>query len=210
MMNILIVDDHDLIREGIKKILRLESDIRISAEASSGSDVLRLLASNPIDVVLLDISMPGVSGLDLVRDIRKQNPRVAILIVSMHPEDRFAVRALRAGAAGYLTKERAGDHLAVAIRRVASGKKWISEHLAEMLAEELDHPADAEPHQVLSDREFQVFLLLARGKTVAEISEELHLGTTTVSTYRARILQKMGAASNADLIQYAYSRRLLE
>lgn len=210
MIKVMIADDHDLIREGIRKILRSESDISVVAETAHGGEVIALLSKHKPDVLLLDISMPGPSGLDLLRDIRAHTRKTAVLMLSMHPESRFAVRAMRAGAAGYLTKDHAGEQLAKAIRRVAAGGRYITEGLAETLAEELSAAHDQPPHARLSDREFQVFLLLASGKPVGAIAEELNLGVTTISTYRARILEKMGLSSNADMTQYAYAHKLLE
>lgn len=210
MIRVIVADDHDLIREGIKKILKKESDIHIVGETQRGSEVLDLLTAHPTDVLLLDISMPGISGLDLIKDVRARFRKTAILMLSMHPESRFAIRALRSGASGYLTKEHAGEQLAKAIRRIATGGKYITDDLAEQLAEELNHPEDRPPHASLSDREFQVFLLLAGGRSVGAIAGDLNLGVTTISTYRARILEKMGASTNADLTQYAYSHKLIE
>ncbi len=210
MIRVIVADDHDLVREGIKKILLTSSEIKIVGEAQDGLSALELLRSHPADVLILDISLPGISGLDLLQDMKKSFKKTAVLIVSMHAEERFALRAVRNGASGYLTKEKAGESLIDAVRKLAGGGRYITPALADRLAEEVQHPAHHEPHEALSDREFQVFLLLAAGRSVSSVAEELHLSVTTVSTYRARILEKMALASNADMTQYAYSRKLLE
>ena len=210
MIKVCIADDHDLIREGIKKILRTSADMSLVGEAQNGTEVMDVLRKHPSDVLILDISLPGISGLDLLQDLRRTFRKTAVLIVSMHPEERYAIRAFRNGASGYLTKDKAGEFLLEAVRRLASGGRYITEALADRLAEELQRPAHKEPHETLSDREFQIFLFLASGKSVGTIAEELHLGVTTISTYRARILEKMALSSNADMTQYAFSHRLLE
>lgn len=210
MIRVIVADDHDLVREGIKKILMTSSEIRLVGEAQDGPSALELLKSHPADVLILDISLPGISGLDLLQDLKKSFKKTAVLIVSMHPEERFALRALRNGASGYLTKDKAGESLVEAVRKLAGGGRYITPALADRLAEEVQHPAHHAPHEGLSDREFQIFLMLAAGKSVSTVAEVLHLGVTTVSTYRARILEKMSLASNADMTQYAFSHRLLE
>ena len=210
MIKVCIADDHDLIREGIKKILRTSADMSLVGEAQNGTEVMDVLRKHPSDVLILDISLPGISGLDLLQDLRRTFRKTAVLIVSMHPEERYAIRAFRNGASGYLTKDKAGEFLLEAVSRLASGGRYITEALADRLAEELQRPAHKEPHETLSDREFQIFLFLASGKSVGTIAEELHLGVTTISTYRARILEKMALSSNADMTQYAFSHRLLE
>lgn len=209
MIRVSIADDHDLIREGIKRILKTAPDIELVGEAQTGAEVADVLRKSVTDVLILDISLPGISGLDLLQDLRRSFKKTAILVVSMHPEDRFAVRAIRSGAAGYLTKEKAGEFLVQAIRRLASGGRFITDAVADRLAEDLQRPDDRPSHEMLSDREYQVFLLLAAGRTVGEVAEELRLGVTTVSTYRARILEKMGLTTNADMTQYAFSQHLL-
>lgn len=210
MITVCIADDHDLIREGIRKILSKASDLQLVGEAQHGPEVLDLIRRTQPDVLILDITMPGVSGLDLLQDIRKQFKKTSVLIVSMHPEERFAVRALRNGASGYLTKDKAGEHLVEAVRKIAAGGRFITDEVADRLAEELQRPENRAPHTALSDREFQVFLLLASGKTVSAVAEELNLGVTTISTYRTRILEKMSLSTNAELTRYAYAHKLLE
>jgi DNA-binding NarL/FixJ family response regulator len=210
MTKILIADDHELIREGLKKILKDAPDIQVSGEARDGQQIFEILKKEPIDVVVLDISLPGKSGLELLKDIKQDYPRVPVLILSMHPEDRFAVRALKAGAAGYVTKESAAQVLVQAIRKVVQGRKYISATLAEKLAIELEVPSDRPPHELLSDREYQVLCMIAGGKSVKEISAELYLSVSTVNTYRARILEKMNMKTDAELIRYAVQNQLVD
>jgi|SRR5690554_3072272 len=210
MIRIFITDDHSLIREGFKKILNDEKDISIVGEAGNAKDCMKFVLENNLDILILDLNLPDKSGLDLLKELKALRPQLKILILSMHPEDRFAMRVLRAGASGYVTKESAGDELVKAIRKVYNGGKYVSEHLAEILAFELQGGGDKPIHELLSDREFQVLQMIASGKTLAEISETLSLAVTTVSTYRARILEKLNLHSNAELIHYAITNDLLE
>ena len=210
MLKILIADDHPIVREGLKQILADEPDMEIVGEAGNGQGVVDFMWHNECDVVLLDISMPGRGGLDVIKELKQERPKLAILILSMHPEDQFAVRALRAGASGYLTKASASDELVKAVRKVSVGGKYISPSTAEMLADQIDQNGSTLPHERLSDREYQVMLMLASGKTVKEIADELCLSVKTISTYRSRILEKTKVKNNAQLTIYAVKHHLLE
>ncbi len=210
MINILIADDHVLIREGLKKILKNEPDMVVVGEAQNTRELFKHAKKGNLSIILLDISMPGESGLDALRDLRKESPKVPILILSMHPEDRFAVRALRAGASGYITKETAVEELVNAIRKIVWGGKYVSQSLAEKLAFELNGETDKPPHMALSDREFQVMRMIAAGKKRTEIAEELSLSLSTVNTYRTRILEKMRMETNVELARYAIEHGLIE
>lgn len=210
MINIFITDDHSLIREGFKKILNSEKDITIAGEAGNAKDCMSFVLNNNIDILILDLNLPDKNGLDLLKELKALKPELKILILSMHPEDRFAMRVLRAGASGYVTKESAGEELVRAIRKVFNGRKYVSEKLAEILAFEVQGGTDKPIHDILSDREFQVLQMIASGKTLAEISGILSLAVTTVSTYRARILEKLNLHSNAELIHYAITNDLVE
>jgi two-component system invasion response regulator UvrY len=210
MIKVLIADDHSLIREGFKKIISREVDMEIVGEAKNAGEVLESLAKKECDVVVLDISMPQKSGLDLLKELKQHYGRIAVLILSMHPEDRFAVRALKAGASGYITKERAPEELVNAIRKIREGGKYITNSLAETLATHFVHDRENLPHENLSDREFQVFLSLAQGKSVADISVELSLSHSTINTYRARIFDKMNMKNNSEIIHYAIRNKLID
>jgi len=210
MINILIADDHYLVREGFKKLINREVDMTIPAEAATGPDVLEKLAEEEIDVVVLDINMPGKSGLDLLKDLRDNYHHIKILILSMQPEDRFAIRLLKSGASGYITKESAPDELVKAIRKVYNGGKYISSTLAEKLAFDIDIDTEKPLHENLSDREFQIFELIGAGKSIAEIARELSLSQSTVHTYRTRVLEKMKMHSNAEIIHYAIKNKLVD
>ncbi|MFB0519205.1 MAG: response regulator [Acidobacteriota bacterium] len=210
MIKILIADDHAIVREGLKQIIQETSDIVVADEASNGQEVLEKVWKNDYDVVLLDISMPGRSGLDILKQLKSQKPELPVLILTVHPEEQYAVRVLRAGASGYLTKESAPDELIKAIRKVSMGRKYVSSTLAEKLATEVDIISEKPLHQALSDREYEVMCMIASGKTVKEIAEELCLSIKTISTYRSRILEKMKMKSNAELIHYAIQNRLVD
>ncbi len=210
MIRVLIADDHPIVREGLRQILSDTDDILVVDEADSGQAVMTCLARGHCDVVLLDISMPGRDGLDVLRELKQQQPKLPVLVLSMYPEEHYAVRVLRGGAAGYLTKSSAPDELISAIRRVSSGRKYISTSLAERLTYELDRDADKAAHEVLSDREYQVMHKIAVGKSVKEIAEELDLSVKTVSTYRTRILVKMNMKNNAEIVLYAVQNKLVE
>lgn len=210
MINILIADDHALFREGLKQILSRERDISVAAEAASGQETLDLLARHSVDLVILDITMPGRTGLDVLAEIREMKPPIPVLIVSMHPEDQYAVRVIRAGASGYLTKESAASELITAIHRIADGGRYISASVAERIADALESDHHEAPHHALSNREFQVMRLLAAGKTLREIAEDLILSEKTITTYRARILEKMHLRNNVELSQYAMRHKLID
>ena len=209
MISVLIADDHPVVLEGIKQIVADASDIVIRGEATNGKEVLDQVGAGQWDVVVLDVTMPGIHGLDLLKQLKAQHPKLRVLVLSMHPEDEYAVRLLRAGASGYLNKRSVSSRLVEAIRKVAQGGKYVSPALAEKLVFDLDVDSDDPPHKKLSDREFQVFCLLASGMTVTEVAEELSLSVKTVSTYRSRILEKMNMQRNADLTRYAIQHELV-
>lgn len=209
MKRILIADDHSIVREGLKQILSEMSEDVITDEASSGQEVLQKVWDNDFDLLLLDISMPGRSGLDILKQLKNEKPHLKILILSMHPEEQYAVRALKAGAAGYLTKERTPHELIEAIEKVSVGKKYVSSSLAETLAIHLESNSSKPLHETLSDREYEVMCMISSGKTVKEIADELSLSVKTISTYRSRVLGKMNMQNNAQLIHYTIQNKLL-
>jgi two-component system, NarL family, invasion response regulator UvrY len=208
MIKILVADDHAVVRRGLNQIVAERPDMRVCGEARDAREVLALLRKGEWDVLVLDINMPDQSGLEVLGEVKRQRPELPVLILSMHPEEQFAVRALKSGASGYLTKESAPEELVAAIHKVHGGGKYVSPSLAEKLAFALERGADA-PHEALSDREYQVLCLIASGKTVGEIAEGLYLSVKTVSTYRARVLEKMGMKTNAELTRYAICNRLV-
>ena len=210
MIRVLVADDHAVVRRGVLQILADAPDIVVAGEASTGREVLQAVWKNNLDVLVLDIAMPDGGGLEVLKQLRTLKPDLRVLILSMYPERQYAVRALKAGAAGYLTKDSAPDELITAIRRAAQGGKYISQSLAEKLAVEVGDEVEKEPHETLSDREYQVTCLLAAGKTVTEIATELSLSAKTVSTYRARTLKKLGLRNTAEIIRYALERGLVE
>ncbi len=210
MTRIAIADDHVLVRRGLAELLREMDDLDVVAEAASGEELLRALRDTEVDVVVMDMNMPGPSGLDLVKSILSEFRAMPILVLSAHPEDQYAVRVVRAGAKGYLTKESAEAELVAAIERVTSGQRYLSQTLAESLLQALDAGPDDEPHATLSDREYQVLRLLASGMTASAIGEHLSLSVKTISTYRSRLLQKMGMANNAELTRYALENGLVD
>lgn len=209
-MKVIIVDDHELIREGLKKVLVKHSDLKVVGEAAYSQDLLDLLDRHEVDVVILDISMPGKSGLELLRDIKNFHPKVKTLVLSMYPEDRFAIRALKAGASGYLSKQSAAKELVNALRKIMSGGKYISPALAEQLVLEIETPSDKPLHEKLSNREFEIMLKISLGKSVSEIADELILSVNTITSYRARVMQKMNMKSNAEIIRYALKNQLVD
>ncbi len=210
MIRILIADDHAILRRGLKEILVDELKDAIFAEAGNAQQVLTDVRKQVWDLVILDITMPGRSGLDLLRDLKQLQPELPVLVLSMHPEDQYAKRVLRSGAAGYMNKETAPKELVTAIRKILDGGRYVSAALAEKLASDLSADAARLPHERLSDREFEVLRMIASGKTVSQIAEELHLSVTTVSTHRARILEKMDMANNAELMRYAMINALID
>lgn len=209
MIRILIADDHAIVRKGLKQLLLEEFPTAKVEESGDAEDLINKATQSQWDVVICDMSMPGRSGLDALRQIRQTSPSLPVLIMSMHPEDQYALRVLKAGASGYLNKESIHDELIKAIRTVLLGKKFITPSIAEKLAEAFDTDTGHQLHESLSDREFDVFKLLATGKSVSEIASQLSLSVTTVSTYRARIMEKMSMRSNADLTRYALEKSLI-
>ena len=210
MIRILIADDHPIVRQGFKQVLSETADLVVADEAGNGREVLALVARRDYDVILLDISMPEKNGLEVLKELKAVNPRIPVLILSIYPEEQYAIRALKAGASGYLTKASAPDELISAIRKVSRGGKYISSSLAEKLAYEVGGDAGKAPHETLSDREYQILLLIASGKTVSDIAGEMCLSVKTVSTYRSRILEKMKLKNNAELTTYAIRNKLVE
>ena len=210
MIRVVIADDHQILREGLKQLLQAAGDLDVVAEAADGHQVLDRIRSLDIDILLLDMSMPGKSGIELIRQVKTERPKLRILVLSMHEEHQYAVRAIRAGASGYLTKESASSQLVAAIRRVAGGGAFISAEVAEHLAHDaMPHAADRPLHSTLSDREYQVFTRLVGGESVSQIALALHLSGKTISTHKARLMEKLHVASNADLVHYALKHRLV-
>jgi len=210
MIRILGADDHTVVREGIKQILTGQDDMVVEDEAGNGQEVINSITKKHFDLILLDISMPGRSGLEILEEIKTIQPKLPVLILSMHPEEQYAVRTLRAGAAGYLTKASAPQELISAIRKVSKGGKYVTSSLAEKLAFELDTGVEKPDHEKLSNREYQVMLMLASGRSVSEVAEELCLSAKTISTYRTRILEKMNMKKNAELTLYAVKNSLIQ
>ncbi|RRQ21444.1 response regulator [Thiohalobacter thiocyanaticus] len=210
MISVLIADDHPVVRAGMRQIIDADDQTSVIAEAGSGEEVLEATVRSPFDVLLLDISMPGPSGVDLLQRLRAARCQAAILFMSMYPEDQFAVRLLKSGASGYLTKESAPDQLVAAIHKVARGGRFISASLAEILADTLTSDEDRPAHETLSNREYQVFQMLASGKSVSETARELNISVKTVSTYRTRILEKMNMSKNAEFTYYAIKNGLID
>jgi DNA-binding NarL/FixJ family response regulator len=210
MLRVLITDDHPLIRRGLKQVLQEGLGSVVVGEAQNAGEALEQIVKRSWDVAVMDITMPGRSGLDILRDIRNANPKLPVLILSMHSEDQFARRVLKAGAAGFIPKETAPEELIKAIRKVLSGGKYITPSLAEKIAFDLAKPPEEAPHEHLSDREFRVLQLIASGKSVSQIGEHLSLSVKTISTYRARILEKMRMQNNAELTHYAIKHELVD
>jgi DNA-binding NarL/FixJ family response regulator len=210
MIKVLVADDHVIVRRGLKQILAETPDIVVGGEAGTAQEVRTLVSEQRWNAVVLDISLPGAAGLELLADIKREKPELPVLILTAYPEEQYAVRAIRAGAAGFLTKESAPEKLIEAVRKVASGGRWVSAELAETLASLLAGEAKGAPHERLSDREFEVFKMLSSGKTVSQVAQELALSVKTVSTHRTRILKKMEMKTNAELTHYAMRNRLVE
>ena len=210
MIRVIIADDHAAVRRGVKDILADEADMEIGAEASTSQELLELVRKQAWDAVVLDISLPGRSGLEVLSELKQERPSLPVLVHTMHAEDQFAVRALRAGAAGYLTKDSPPAELVKALRKIVAGGKYVGQSLAEKLAVNVDANIDRAPHEALSDREFQILRVLASGKTVSEIADELSLSVKTISTYRSRILDKMKMKNNAELMRYALQQKVVE
>lgn len=209
-IRVLIADDHAIVRQGLRQILSDTPDLTVSGEAENGVQAVQMVRAGEWDVVLMDVSMPDRNGIDALKLIKKEHPRLPVLILSMYPEEQYAIRALKAGAAGYLTKQSAPELLVTAIRQVASGKKYVSPSLAEELANAIGDDCERPPHEKLSDREYQTLCMIASGKTPAEIAEALNLSVKTVSVYRARLLEKMNLRNNAELTHYGLKHGLAE
>lgn len=209
-IKVLIADDHAIFREGLKQILADTKDIVAEAEAENGHDTIQMARSSNCHVILLDISLPDRSGIEVLKQIKKELPNLAVLMLSMHREDQYAVRSLKAGAAGYLNKQSAPAELVNAIREVAAGRKYISPALAQELANHVSEDRQVMPHETLSDREYQTLTMIASGKAVSDIASELLLSVKTISMYRARLLQKMKLRHNAELTHYAIKNHLVD
>ena len=210
MLRLLVADDHEIVRKGLVKVLtEILQPIKVD-EAINGQEALSKVLKGEYDLVVLDIKMPGKSGLDVLKEIKQHKPKLPVLILSMHPEEQFAMRAMRAGAAGYLTKECAGEELVLAIRKALKGGKYISDSLAQILAGELDNDSEKPLHEVLSDREYQVMLMIASGKPVGTIAKELCLSVKTISSHRANLLRKMRMKNNAEITHYAIQNKLVD
>ena len=210
MIRLIIADDHTVVRKGLKQIFEETPDIEVTDEAPTGMELLEKIKKDSFDVVLLDISMPGRDGLDVLKVLKTDMPELPVLIFTMYPEEQYALRVLKAGASGYLNKESSPEELIDAIRKVSEGRKYISPYLAELLASNLETSGEAPLHDNLSDREFQVMCMIASGKTVTEIARQLSLSINTISTYRLRILDKLNMKSNAEITHYAIKNQLVE
>ena len=209
IIRVFIADDHAIVREGLKQILADTKDIIVAGEAENGHDAIKRFRAAKCQVMLLDISLPDRSGIDVLKQIKKEKPELAVLMLSMHREDQYAIRSLKAGAAGYMTKQSAPRELVTAIRQVAAGQKYVSAALAQTLAAQVGEDHEAPPHDALSDREYQTLTMIASGKTVSDIARELSLSVKTVSEYRARLLAKMKLKNSAELTHYAIRNQLV-
>lgn len=209
-INVLIADDHAILRAGLRQVLSETEDIHVVAEAGTANDAIKLCRTHPADVMLLDITLPDRSGIEALQYIKKDNPQISVLMLSMHREDQYALRALKAGASGYLCKQSASDELVDAVRMVAKGKKYISEAVAELLANQVTGDSDKPLHETLSNREYETLLMIASGQSVSEIADKLSLSVKTISMYRTRILEKMHFKHNAELTHYAIKNNLVE
>ncbi len=209
MINVIIADDHTIVRHGLRQILSVENDIQTVAEAQNGQEVLEIVGDTKVDVVVLDIKMPGRNGLETLKELRRLHPEIAVIVLSMYPKDQYAVRVLKAGAAGYITKESAPDELVAAIRKAYRGEKYIGPEIAELLASYIEHGVADEPHKLLSDREYEVLCHIGSGKGITEISMEMNLSVKTISTYRSRIIEKTGLSTNSEIMRYAIDHSLI-
>ena len=210
MIRVFIADDHPLVRKGLRELLNEELDLKVVGEGTNSSDVLDGLSKHAVDVLVTDFSMPGRSGFDLVADAKRMNAKLKILILSIHPEDRFAVRAIKAGASGYITKDSPPEELVAAIRKVADGRKYVSQRLVERLADELEKDTERQPLESLSVRELQIMCMIAQGKRVKQIADDLNLSFRTINSARARIMRKLGMKSNVEMTYYALKNGLID
>ena len=209
MIKILIADDHTIVRHGLKQIVDAEAQMTTVGEAKNGNEVLEMARKTAIDVVVLDISMPGRNGLETLKDLKREHPAIAVIVLSMYPKDQYAVRVIKAGASGYLTKEDAPEELVNAIKKAFRGEKYISPEVAGLLADYIEQGSSDTPHKLLSDREYEVFCGIGNGKSVTQISEELYLSVKTISTYRTRIMEKTGMSTNAEITRYCIDNHLV-
>jgi DNA-binding NarL/FixJ family response regulator len=210
MIRVVIADDHQILREGLKQLLQAAGDLDVVGEAADGFAVLDRVRTLDFDLLLLDMSMPGKSGVDLIKQVKAEKPKLRVLVLRMHEEHQYAVRAIRAGASGYLTKESAASQLVSAIRKVAAGGAYITAEVAERLAQDAMPRSEGPAHAALSDREFEVFRMLVNGESVTDIASRLHLSAKTISTHKARLMEKLGVDNNADLVHYAVRHRLID
>lgn len=210
MIRILIVDDHNIVHQGLNFILDKKHNMKVAANCTNGTEAMKWVCNNYCDVALIDIAMPDMSGIDLLKLLRQEKPELPVLILSAYPEDQYAVRLIKAGAAGYLNKECIPEEIVRAVKSVIQGKKYISPTVAEILANELSKPEGKLPHETLSNREYQILLLLAAANSITEISSSLKLSANTISTYRKRILEKMNLSSNAELMRYVIENNLIQ
>ncbi len=209
MIKVLLADDHTIVRHGLKQIIDTDSEMTVVGEAASGSEVMEFVKKTPVDVIVLDISMSGRNGLETLKDLKREYPAISVLILSMHSKDQYAVRVIKAGAFGYLSKEDAPEELVNAIKKAFRGEKYISPEVAELLADYIEHGLSDTPHTLLSDREYEVFREIGRGKSITQISTELALSVKTVSTYKTRIIEKTGMATNAEITRYCIEYNLV-
>lgn len=210
MVKILLVDDHAIVRDGLKRIINDTTGMTVADEAENGQQALEKIWNGSFDLIILDITMPGRSGLEILKEIKQFNPKLPVLVLTMHSEEQYAVRILKSGASGYLTKDIASEKLVDAIRVIENGGKFVSPSIAELLIEGFEIDPDKDPHKNLSDREFQVLCMIASGKTVTDIAKEISLSDKTVSTYRSRVLEKMKMKNNAELTHYAITNKLVD
>ena len=209
MIKVLIADDHTILRRGLKQLLDEDPNIEVVFEAQNGNEVLEYVRHDPVDVIVLDITMPGRNGLETLKELKRAAPRIAVIVLSMHPKDQYAVRVLKGGAAGYISKESAPEELVDAIRKAYRGEKYISPDVADLLADYVGHEIPEEPHKLLSDREFEVLVLIASGKSMTQIADELSLSIKTVSTYKTRVGEKTGLSSTADMTRYSIEHGII-
>ncbi len=210
MIKILLADDHPIIIKGLKQIIEEEDDMKVTGEARNGNEALELMRKNDYDIAILDITMPKKTGVEVIEEMKYLKKKIPVLVLSVHPEDQFAMRVLKTGAKGYMTKESAPEHIVEAIKKIVNGGKYISPALAEKILSDINSDREEAPHETLSNREFQIIIMIASGKTLKEIAEELNLNIKTISTYRQRILEKMNMTSNAELTRYVLDNKLMD